>query len=149
MRDTVTVDDELVEDTYDWYAQDKEGNVWYMGEDSKEYEDGAVVSTEGSWEAGVDGAKPGMIMKGNPQAGDSYRQEYYKGEAEDMAKVISLNESVSVPYGSFENCLQTEEWTPLEPDVLEHKYYAPSVGLVLEVDIESEDRVELIDISVE
>ena len=149
VRDTVTIDGELVEDTYDWFAQHKDGTIWYFGEDSKEYEDGEVVSTEGSWEAGVDGAKPGILMQGTPQIGDSYRQEYYKGEAEDMAKVLSLNESVSVPYGSFDNCLQTEEWTPLEPDVLEYKYYAPGIGLVIEVDVSTGDRVELIDISTE
>jgi hypothetical protein len=147
VRDRVWVDDELVEDTFDWFAQDKDGNVWYFGEDSKEYEGGKVVSTEGSWEAGVDGAKPGIIMKGNPQVGDAYRQEYYEDEAEDMAEVLSLNESVSVPYGTFENCLKTQEWTPLEPDVVENKYYAPGVGVIKEVAVEGEsERVELVEV---
>jgi hypothetical protein len=147
VRDRVWVNDELVEDTFDWFAQDKDGNVWYFGEDSKEYEGGKVVSTEGSWEAGVDGAKPGIIMKGNPQVGDAYRQEYYEDEAEDMAEVLSLNESVSVPYGSFENCLKTQEWTPLEPDVVENKYYAPGVGVIKEVAVEGEsERVELVEV---
>ncbi len=147
VRDRVWIDGELVEDTFDWFAQDKDGNVWYFGEDSKEYEGGKVVSTEGSWEAGVDGAKPGIIMKGNPQVGDAYRQEYYEDEAEDMAEVLSLNESISVPYGSFENCLKTQEWTPLEPDVVENKYYAPGVGVVLEVAVEGEsERVELVEV---
>jgi hypothetical protein len=118
----------LIERTYDWHAQDKEGNVWYFGEDTKEYENGKVVSTKGSWEAGVDGAKPGIIMQAHPKVGQSYRQEYYKGEAEDMAKVINLNESVTVPYGSFDHVLVTKEWTPLEPSYAEHKYYAPGVG---------------------
>jgi hypothetical protein len=145
--DRVWLEGELIEETYDWYAQDKDGNVWYFGEDSKEYENGKVLSAKGSWEAGVDGAKPGIIMKANPQIGDSYRQEYYKGEAEDMADVLSLNESVSVPYGSFENCLKTKDWTPLEPDVVEHKYYALGVGVVLEVMVKGEtQRVELVDI---
>jgi len=145
--DRVWLEGELIEETYDWYAQDKDGNVWYFGEDLKEYEGGKVVSTKGSWEAGVDGVKPGIIMKANPQVGDSYRQEYYKGEAEDMADVLSLNESVSVFYGSFENCLKTKDWTPLEPDVVEHKYYAPGVGVVLEVMVEDGgERVELVDI---
>jgi hypothetical protein len=150
VSDRVWVDDKLVEDTLDWYAQDKDGNVWYFGEDSKEYEDGKVVSTEGSWEAGVDGAKPGIIMKADPQVGDAYRQEYYEDEAEDMAEVFSLNESVSVTYGSFDNCLKTKEWTPLEPDIVESKYYAPGVGVVLEVMVEGgSERAELVDITTE
>jgi hypothetical protein len=150
VRDTVWVDGELEEDTLDWYAQDKDGNIWYFGEDSKEIDEGVVVSTEGSWEAGVDGAKPGILMKGSPQIGDTYRQEYYWGEAEDMAEVLSLSESVAVPYGSYTNCLQTKEWNPLEPGVTEHKYYAPGVGLLLEVVVEGgKERVELISITTE
>jgi hypothetical protein len=120
----------LIEGTYDYYAQDKKGNVWYFGEDTKEYKNGKVVSTKGSWEAGVDGAKPGIIMQAHPKVGQSYRQEYYEGEAEDMAKVQSLNESVTVPYGSFDHVLVTKEWTPLEPGYVEHKYYARGVGQV-------------------
>ena len=132
----VVVDDrawengQLIEKTYDWFAQDKEGNVWYFGENTKEYKNGEVVSTKGSWEAGVDGAKPGIIMQADPKVGQSYRQEHYPGEAEDMAKVLSLNESVTVPYGSFHRVLKTREWTPLEPSYHEHKYYAPGVGQV-------------------
>jgi hypothetical protein len=98
----------LAEETLDWYAQDQAGNVWYFGEDSKEIENGTVVSTKGSWEAGVDGAKPGVVMQANPQIGVSYRQEYYYGEAEDMAEVLSLSESVSVAFGSYQNCLKTK-----------------------------------------
>jgi hypothetical protein len=144
VRDTATVDGEIVEDTYDWFAQDSEGNVWYMGEDTAEYEGGVVVSTEGSWEAGVDGAQPGIVMHGTqPAAGQPYRQEYYACEAEDMAEVVSTNESVTVPFGSFDNCLQTREYTPLEPDANEYKYYCEGVGLALEVDVASGDRVEL------
>jgi hypothetical protein len=124
-------DGELIEKTYDWFAQDKEGNIWYFGEDTKEYNNGKVTSTKGSWEAGVDGAKPGIIMQAHPKVGESYRQEYYKGEAEDMAKVQSSNESVRVPYGSFDHVLVTKEWTPLEPGYDEHKYYAGGVGQVL------------------
>ncbi len=89
-----------------------------------------MVSTKGSWEAGVDGAKPGIIMQAHPKVGQTYRQEYYKGEAEDMAKVQSLNDSVTVPYGSFDHVLVTKEWTPLEPNYAERKYYAPGVGHV-------------------
>lgn len=147
VRDTVWVDGELIEDTYDWYAQDKDGNVWYMGEDTKEYEDGLVVSSAGSWEAGVDGAQSGIIMEADPQVGDSYRQEYYAGEAEDMAEVLSLTESADIAYGSFEKLLMTNEWTPLEPGIAEHKYYAAGVGTVLEIQVEGgSDRVELVEI---
>ncbi len=124
VSDRVWVDDELAEETLDWYAQDQAGNVWYFGEDSKEIEDGSVVSTKGSWEAGVDGAMPGIVMPAQPQTGASYRQEYYAGEAEDMAEVLSLDELMKVAFGSYQNCLKTKEWMPLEPDVVEHKYYA-------------------------
>ena len=107
--DSVRLNGELIEDTYDWYAQDGQGNVWYFGEDSKEYKGGKLVGTKGSWGAGVDGAQPGIVMKATPQVGDSYRQEYYQGEAEDMAKVVALGEKVSVPFGSFAGCLKTIE----------------------------------------
>ena len=120
----------LIEKTYDWFAQDDKGNVWYFGEDTKELDNGKVTSTHGSWEAGVDGAKPGIIMQGDPKIGESYRQEYYKGEAEDTAEVVSLDESATVPYGSFDRVLETREWTPLEPSYDEHKYYAAGVGQV-------------------
>ncbi len=150
VRDTVSVNGNLVEATLDWYAQDKDGNVWYFGEDSKEYENGQVVSTAGSWQAGVDGAKPGITMEANPKIGDSYRQEYYKGEAEDMAEVLSLNESVSVPYGSLNNCLKTKDFTSLEPSVVENEYYAPGVGVVLTIMVEGgSERSELVDIETE
>jgi hypothetical protein len=147
VRDTVWLDGALIEDTYDWYAQDKDGNVWYMGEETREYEDGIVVSTAGAWEAGVDGAQPGIIMEAEPRIGDTYRQEYYAGEAEDMAEVISLSESASVSFGDFDELLVTEEWTPLQPGVAEHKYYAEGIGLVLEVVVEGgSGQVELVDI---
>jgi hypothetical protein len=153
LRDKVWLNGELIEDTVDWHAQDKEGNVWYFGEYTKEYENGKVVSTEGSFEAGKDGALPGIIMPADPKVGDSYRQEYYKGEAEDMAEVISLrgtglNDAVSTPYGSFsEDVLVTKDWNPLEPEILEHKYYAPGVGLVGETKITGPaEKIELIDL---
>jgi hypothetical protein len=147
LRDRVWVDGELVEDTFDWHAQDKDGNVWYFGENTKEYENGKVVSTKGSWAAGVDGAKPGIIMKADPNVGETYRQEYYEGEAEDMAKVLSLSESAVVPYGSYDDLLMTKEWNPLEPGVVEQKYYAPGIGNVLEVGVRgNSDRIELIDV---
>ena len=146
VRDTVRLNGEIIEDTYDWYAQDRQGNVWYFGEDSKEYKKGKAVGTTGSWEAGADGAQPGIIMQANPVVGDSYRQEYYAGEAEDMAEVAALEESVSIGFGSFTGCLKTIEWTPLEPGVMEYKYYAPNVGVVLETVRGSKERSELVEI---
>ena len=132
VRDSVYVDDELVEDTYDWFAQDRAGNVWYLGEDSQEIDDGEVVSTEGSWEAGVDGALPGIVMAAEPAVGDAYRQEYYVGEAEDMFEIIAVGGSVAVPAGSFEDVVTTQDWTPLEPEVVEEKQYAPGIGKLRE-----------------
>ncbi len=147
VRDRVWLNGELIEDTKDWYAQDKYGNVWYFGEDSKDYEDGRLVSTKGSWEAGVDGAKPGIVMKVYPKIGETYRQEYYKGKAEDMGEVISLGVKIKVQYGEFTDCLQTRDWNPLEPGNDEYKYYCPEVGnLVYEAGIESGEQSQLIDI---
>jgi hypothetical protein len=150
VRDTATLDDVIEEDTFDWYAQDKEGNVWYFGEFTTQFENGVPVGHEGSWEAGVDGAQPGIIMPADPQSGDSYRQEFLAGVAEDMAKVLRLNASVSVPYGDFENCLETKEWSPLEPGVIEHKFYARGIGLVLVEELKGKTvRQELVDITAE
>ncbi len=150
VHDQVFLEGDLIEDTYDWYAQDGEGNVWYLGEDSREIENGQVVSTDGSWEWGVDGALPGIIMWGNPGAhvGEEYRQEYYKGEAEDWGRVVSLDESVTVPYGSFTGCLKTEEWNALEKKTLEAKYYCPGVGFLKEVKLQGGNEVvELVSVS--
>lgn len=135
VHDVVSEDGQLIEDTYDWYGQDTTGNIWYLGEDTKEYEDGKVVSTEGSWEAGVDGAQAGILVPGNPEVGMAYRQEYYAGEAEDNGEILSLDERVEVPFGSFERVLMTKDTTPLEPKVLEHKFYARGVGPVLAIGI--------------
>jgi hypothetical protein len=153
LRDRVWLNGELIEDTLDWHAQDKEGNVWYFGEYTKEYENGKVVSTQGSFEAGEDGALPGIIMPADPKVGDSYRQEYYKGEAEDMAEVISLNgsalnDAVTTPYDSFsKDVLVTKDWNPLEPDILEHKYYVPGIGLIGETKVTGpSEKIELIDV---
>ena len=132
VHDRVFLDGELTEDTFDWFAQDAQGNVWYLGEDSKEIDHGQVVSTEGSWEAGVDGAQAGIILPADPQVGQAYRQEYYAGQAEDEAEILSLNEHVEVPFGTFDDVLQTRDFTPLEPDVEEHKFYARGVGPVEE-----------------
>ncbi len=145
VHDVVTEDGQLVEDTFDWYAQDADGNVWYFGEDTKEFEDGKVATTAGSWEAGVDGAQPGILVPADPEDGMTYRQEYYAGEAEDMAEVLSLDEKVEVPFGSYDGVLMTKEWTPLEPDILEHKFYANGVGVVLALAISGgSDREELV-----
>ena len=145
--DRVWLNDQLIEDTKDWFAQDLEGNVWYFGEDSKEFEGGKLVGTKGSWEAGIDEAKPGIIMKAVPQLGDSYRQEFYPGKAEDMVEITSLNETVSVPYGKFSGCLKTREWSPLEAGVTEFKYYCSGIGgVVLETNPEDDEMVELIDV---
>lgn len=133
VHDQVYLDGALVEDTFDWYAQDQQGNVWYLGEDSKQIENGVVVGTEGSWEAGVNGATAGIIMLAQPKVGTQYRQEFAAGVAEDMAKVLDLSTTVQVNLGSFTGCLKTEEWTPLESGVREQKYYKPGVGLVLEL----------------
>ncbi len=146
VRDTVTSDGELIEDTFDWFAQDAEGNVWYLGEDSKEYEGGEVVSTAGSWEAGVDGALPGVIMWAQPEVGDRYRQEYYPGEAEDMAEVVRTGAAESVPQGAYDDLVVIAEWNPLDPGVTEEKYYAAGIGVVLEVVVSGgTGRVELVE----
>ena len=150
VRDTASLEGSVIEDTYDWFAQDVDGNVWYFGEDTAEYANGEIVSTEGSWEAGVGGALPGIVMESDPQVGDIYRQEYLAGEAEDMAEVLSLDESVTVPYGSFDHCLMTKDWTPLEPGIVEHKYYCLNVGEVLAEVVEGgSEREELVNITTE
>ena len=144
-RDVVTEDGEPVEVTEDWYAQDREGNVWYLGEDTAEYEDGNVVSREGSFEAGVDGAEAGVIMPARPRRGLRYRQEFYAGHAEDRARVVSRREQAGVPFGHFRGVLMTREDNPLEPKVLEFKFYARGVGPVLAVSVSGgSDREELV-----
>ena len=130
VRDRVFVNGALVEDTFDWFAQDRQGNVWYFGENTAEYRDGKVTSRKGSWTAGVDGALPGIVMLAQPQVGDAYRQEYYKGEAEDMAEVTAVTGKLTVPQGRYSDILVTEEWTPLEPAVRERKTYGRDVGLI-------------------
>jgi hypothetical protein len=131
VHDVVTEGGRRVEDTLDWYAQDAAGNVWYLGEDTKEFENGKVVSTQGSWEAGVRGAQAGVIVPAHPRPGLRYRQEYSKGQAQDSAQVLSVAEQAEVPFGHFTRALLTKDFTPLEPDVLEYKLYARGVGPVL------------------
>jgi hypothetical protein len=148
-------DDLLTEKTWDWYAQDDHGNIWYFGEKTEAYEyddDGNLIdtSTEGAWEAGIDGALPGIIKMGKPRPGTSYRQEYLEGEAEDMGKVLSLRAKVNMDFGTFRRCMKTKEWTPLDRGNVEHKCYAPGVGLVLIAELKGKTKyVELVGILVE
>ncbi len=136
---TTAVDDRLYENgkleekTTDWYTQDRKGNVWYFGEATEELDShGKVKSTEGTWQAGVNGAKPGIYMPARPHPGQSGRQEFYKGHAEDHFRVLSLHATVKLPSGTKHRALLTKEWTPLEPGVIDHKYYLRRVGTVLE-----------------
>jgi hypothetical protein len=145
VHDVTTEHGRPVEITDDYYAQDRKGNVWYLGEATTTYEHGKPQSTEGSFEDGVDGAKGGIIMPAHPKVGMRYHQEDYKGHAEDRAKVVSRHEHVRVPKGRYDNTLMTLETSPLEPDVLEAKFYARGVGPVLAVDVSGgTDREELL-----
>ena len=131
VRDVVTEGGQPAEVTDDWYAQDSEGNVWYFGEDTAEYENGKVTDTSGSFEAGANGADAGIAMLAHPEAGQTYREEYYKGHAEDQSRVLALDQQAQVPFGHFTDVLLTEDYTPIEPDVLELKFYAKGIGQVL------------------
>jgi hypothetical protein len=142
VHDRVTEHGKAVEDTFDWYAQDSDGNVWYLGEDTVECKNGRIENRAGSFEAGVDGAQPGVIMPANPEPGMKYRQEYYAGEAEDKAEVLSINEQVEVSYGHFTGALMTKDLVPLEPNVNEYKLYASGVGFVLAVKTSGGSGVE-------
>jgi hypothetical protein len=131
----------LEERTTEWYSQDKQGNVWYFGEDTAELaKNGHITSTSGSWQAGVKGAKPGLFMFAHPRVGQTAQQEFYNGQARDHFKVLSLHASASVPYTSSTNAMLTEEWTPLEPGVLDHKLYVRGIGTVLEQTIKGGDE---------
>jgi hypothetical protein len=132
VRDTVSQHGKPIERTFDWYAQDKQGNVWYMGEDAFELKNGRFARADDSWKSGVNGAKPGIIMRGNPRPGDVYRQEYYpRGAAMDQARVLGATTSIKVPQGTYKRALATVEWSPIEPQ-LEKKYYAAGVGEIRE-----------------
>jgi hypothetical protein len=130
VRDTVSAAGRVAEDTYDWYAQDKDGNVWYLGEDTTAYEEDGTTSKEGSWEYGVDGALPGIVMLATPTVGDSYRQEYYLEHAEDVAEVVQIGETKKIGIGEYTDVVVTEDWNPLDPETIENKYFAPGVGLI-------------------
>src|SRR5262245_30287389 len=132
VHDQVFLNDELAEDTFDWLAQDTDGNVWYFGEDTKEYENGQVVSTAGSWEAGVNDA-PGIIKLAEPEAEQRYKQEDSPDNAEDMAKIVSLCVPVEIDYGDFECALETGEWSLVESGPRDFKFYVSGVGLVMEL----------------
>ena len=150
VRDTVTEDGEPIEVTDDWYAQDSAGNIWYLGENTAEYENGEVVNRSGSFEAGVDGAQAGIAMPADPEPGLDYRQEYYEGEAEDEAGVVTVGEEqVEVPFGFFdEGVLMTRDLVPTEPRVQELKFYAPGVGPVLTIHTDGDGgRAELVSYS--
>lgn len=130
VRDKVYVNNQLIEDTYDWFAQDKNGNVWYMGELVDNYVNGVIDNHYGSWEAGLDGAEPGIMMPADPSPGLYYRQEHYLGQAEDQAEIVGGNQTITVPAGTFRNCIKIRETNPLDPSFLEYKYYVSGVGLV-------------------
>lgn len=156
VRDVVELDGDVIEDTDDWYAQDADGNIWYFGEISKVFEDGELVELEGSWKAGKEGAKPGILIEADPQPDNMYRQEYWLAEAEDLAEVISRGEeTVTVPAGggtTFDSdVLKTKDFTPIEPNVFEYKYYALDVGLLREEayedDVATGEIVELISVT--
>jgi hypothetical protein len=124
------VDGELTEEIEEWFAQDRWGNVWYFGERPLDATVDGVAPPVDAWTAGIGGAEPGIVMLGAPRPGDLYRQEFLRGAAEDMARIVSTGHRIEVPYGSFANVLMTEDWNPLEPGALETKLYAPAVGLI-------------------
>jgi hypothetical protein len=147
VRDVATEDGAPVEVTEDWYAQDRCGNVWYLGEATTEYENGKPVSTAGSFEAGVDGAEAGVIVPARPTTGMRFRQEYYRGRAEDRGEIFSLREQVGTPFGHFGrgSVLMTRDLNPLEPNVLEYKFYVRGIGPVLAIGVSgTADREELV-----
>jgi hypothetical protein len=143
VNDVVTINRALEENTTDWYAQDKQGNVWYFGEDSKDYKNGVVVSTQGTWETGVDGALPGVVVHAKPVVGPRYRQEYRPGVAEDMARVLTVTATQAVPAGTFHNTVLTLDTDPLNPDKVEHKWYARGVGLIHAIRIGGQHHEEI------
>jgi hypothetical protein len=145
VRDTVYLEGELIEDTWDWYAQDADGNVWYLGEETYEYENGEKKCDCGSWESGVDGAQPGIVMLAAPKVGDAYRQEYYVNEAEDLAEIVELGVSITVAAGSFSDCIKTRDLSAIERDVEEFKTYCPGVGVVFEEAPADDETTELVE----
>lgn len=147
VHDLVYLDGQIIEGTYDWYAQDKDGNVWYLGEAVDNYEKGEIKNHDGSWEWGVDGALPGVIMWGDPSAhlNEAYRQEFYRGHAEDQGQVLSVNENVTVPFGAFENVVMTYDFSSLDKSLQENKFYAAGIGVIKEVDTSTGEEAVLIE----
>lgn len=148
VKDTVFLDGELYEDTVDWFAQDRFGNVWNFGEETRKRTDDGGFTPAGSWEAGVDGALPGTVMPGLPRPGASYRQEYLPGEAEDMARILRIEERLAVRAGAFDRVVTTRDWSPLDPDAVEHKHYALGVGLIREEAVQGDEyEMELVEVN--
>ena len=129
--DRVWRNDKLIEDTQDWYAQDKDGNVWYFGEAVGNYVDGKLQNHSGSWEAGVNGAVPGIAMPAAPKIGHTYYQELAKSVAEDMGTIIATGVKVTVPAGSYDDCIQVRDWSRIERTANEFKYYCVGAGFVV------------------
>jgi hypothetical protein len=148
VHDKVFVRGILRENTFDYFAQDRDGNVWYFGEDTEELDKrGKVISTAGTWRAGMNGAQPGVIMEARPKINDHYFQEMAAPLAQDEAIVLELHETVAVPFGKFTNCLLTKEFTQLEPGNVEHKFYARGVGFILGVVVKGgKERLALVNI---
>jgi hypothetical protein len=141
VSDVATHDGTLLEKTFDWYAQDKQGNVWYLGEDTTEFLDNGKTDTSGSWQAGVRGAEPGIVMEANPKIPDAYRQEYLAGQAEDTAWVVEVGGTITVPYGKLGKTLTTLEASRLEPGAYDQKIYAPGIGIVFELALTGESEL--------
>jgi hypothetical protein len=131
VNDISRINGNILEDTHDWYAQDKDGNVWYFGETVDNYADGKIINHNGSWLAGVDGALPGMAMPAKPALGQKYHQEYYAGKAEDLGEIVSVSEQISVPAGNYTNCLKTRDTSAIEISAQEYKYYCKEVGMTV------------------
>ncbi len=148
IHDQLFLDGKLGEDTIDWYAQDKRGDVVYLGESTKKLDaNGNLTDTEGSWKTGVNGAQPGIFMPAHPKVGQTFRQEFLKGHAEDHFKILSKKARVQVPALSSKHALKTKEWTPLEPDVVSNKYYVKGIGNVREIDVKgSDEHLELVSV---
>ena len=138
----------LIEKALDWYAQDNSGTIWYFGEAVDNYNaaTGTLLNHNGSWEAGVSGAKPGTFMLASPKTGVAYREEYFFNNAEDRAEILGTGLSVTIPLGTYTNCIKTRNWTELEPDVNENKFYAPGIGLIKDVDVKDNTETRLISI---
>ncbi|HEV7535004.1 MAG TPA: hypothetical protein VGP90_05170 [Acidimicrobiia bacterium] len=146
VHDVVTLNGQPFEDTFDWFAEDRDGTVWSFGEASRIRGDDGQFTSAGSWEAGVHGALPGVVMQAHPRPGKPYRQEYLPGEAEDMARVLSVTEALTVPNGSYVEVVVTRDWSPLEAGVADHKHYAPGIGMIREEAVEGEtSRLDLIE----